>query len=383
MTAAVVRRQGPAVRPRRFGTVVRLALVLSLLAAASWWVVGTDDGSGRAGLDSVNGESSLDQYTIVYETRYADGDPVTERLRVERPFRSWVTSGASERATDAGTLSTSSDGDRWLTIEVPIATAGGDLRPHLVLDQAVADGLVEALDTRTVGDRECRAYRLGGPVSAGTLTPVGTVPGERADVCIDSLGLVLQETWWVDDAVVRTRTAVDIDVGVTAGVPSPVPGDAVVLPFEDGGGAVEVIDPEAETGFVEQWRPARLPSGFVFVDRWAVVPPALEARGPAGVPRTSELALVTDAWRRGPDLLVIDQGAARPGVGPPWDTDAAGTTVDLGAVGSGTLVLDLRMSEVRIRRPDDGFVRVAGTLPPDDLVAIARSLTRDRPGGQS
>lgn len=382
MTAAVVRRQGPAVRGGRFGTIAPVSLGVLLLAVAAWWVIGTDDESGGAGLGPVTGGSSLDEYTIVYETRYADGDPVTERLQVQRPFRSWVTSGSSHRATDAGTLSTSSDGGRWLTIEVPIATAGGDLRPYLVLDQAVADGLIEALDRRTVGGRECLAYRLGGPVSAGTLTPVDTVPGERADICVDDLGLVLHETWWIDDEVARTRVAVEIDIGATT-APERVPDDAVVLPFEDGGGAVEVIDPEADPGFVEHWRPGPLPPGFVFVDRWAVVPPALEAGGPSGVPRSADLALVTDAWRRGPDLLVIDQGAADPGVGPPWDEDAAGTRVELGEVGSGTIVLDLRMSEVRIRRPDDGFVRVAGTLPPEDLVAIARTLTRDGPGGQS
>jgi hypothetical protein len=73
-------------------------------------------------------------------------------------------------------------------------------------------------------------------------------------------------------------------------------------------------------------------------------------------------------WIRGGDVLVLDQGT-----GQPFQPGGRARPVDLGPLGQGEALLDLRSSEVRTT-DEAGYVRLFGTLLPDELAAIARTL---------
>jgi hypothetical protein len=353
------------------------AVAVAVVAAAGALLAGSGPGAapltgGAASGDDPSGVPT--EYVVTYEVTFEDGATHAERIAVSRPFRSEVRSGDTARISDAGVLATAGGDGSWLSIEVPIAPATADLRPDAVLADAVAAGHVEVRGRHRVAGTTCQEHRFGGPVASGSLTPVGTTPGEHADVCIDDRGLVLRERWVLHGRLVRERTATDVSVG-RARV-GDVPAEARHLSPEAGGGAVEAVAADHDPGFDERWS-VDVPAELSHVGRWLVVPPARERPDP-GHPRPTEVALVTDAWQRGADLVLLDQGATLPGVDPPWDDRPAATTVDLGAAGTAEVVWDLRATEVRIQRPDGGFVRLAGTLPPDELVAIARTLAPDR-----
>jgi hypothetical protein len=278
-------------------------------------------------------------YRIVYEVEGGGEEIVT----VRRPFLGRVElEGGAVRVSDAGVLATRSGGAEWARIEVPIALAVGDLRGDLV-------DVPEDAPQRTLAGRTCRVVD---------------------ELCIDDAGLVLAD---------ERRTAVSVDVDdEPADDLFDVPADAITLSFDAGGGAVEEIAVDGQPGFVETWTLSTVPAGFDHVARYAVAPPPLGAPVEStGMPRTADVALVTDVWVRGADVLLLDQGATVGGAPPPWSAARGEMDVELGELGRGTAVTDPRMNEVRATRPDDGFVRVAGTLPVRELVRIARSLERE------
>lgn len=58
-----------------------------------------------------------------------------------------------------------------------------------------------------------------------------------------------------------------------------------------------------------------------------------------------------------------------------------GVPVDLGALGDGQIVFTPQGASVEVEQPGGRFVRVSGTLPVRELVALARSL-REVEGSQ-
>ena len=55
--------------------------------------------------------------------------------------------------------------------------------------------------------------------------------------------------------------------------------------------------------------------------------------------------------------------------------------MELGSLGQGELILSMQASEVRAVVAHSHYVRIVGTVPPDDLVALALDL-HEVPGGQ-
>ena len=376
MTAVALRRVDPGRGHPRARRAVGGVLTAGL-AGGVLLLVGPDrdaDRPPRTGSAAV----ALD-HEITYRVTFADDTVVEETVAISRPFRSTIRSDDTGRVSDAGVLATAGGDGQWLEIEVPIAPASGDSRIDAVLDAAIASGHVEPGAERRIAGTTCREHRFGGPVSAGELTPVGAVPGEHADVCITDGGLVLRERWVVDGEVRRVREAVSVAVGPLDGSRFAVPSDARSLPFERGGGSTQPVADDHDAGFAEHWA-IDVPARFDHVGRWVVAPPSPRSLEPGEV-RGPEVALVSDAWVRGADLLVLDQGATMPGVSLPWDDRPVMERRDLGRAGTAQVAWDLRASEVRVVRPDGGFIRIAGTLPPDELAAIARTLTRTPPGG--
>ena len=76
---------------------------------------------------------------------------------------------------------------------------------------------------------------------------------------------------------------------------------------------------------------------------------------------------------RGPDLVVLDQGVGTGGA-TPFDERLTWRPIELATLGPAELGGDARMAEVRLRRPDGRFVRLAGTIPVAELEALAARL---------
>ena len=122
------------------------------------------------------------------------------------------------------------------------------------------------------------------------------------------------------------------------------------------------------------WEPAPPPPGFSHLGRFAVVAP----QPPTSSVRTSAtlVTAVDDVFVRGADALIIEQGQT--GAAP--FQPPSGTDIDLGRLGRGRLVLSATASSVTALPNRSSFVRVSGTVPPQELTVVARSLEPQPPG---
>lgn len=247
-------------------------------------------------------------------------------------------------------------------LAVPPALGTSDLRPDAALDEAVERGLVERREVREVAGRRCRVYRLGSSASDGTLVPVGTKPGEHADVCVDGQGLVLEEWWVQGEEPLRHRLAVEVDIGPVDD-DFTLDGERVPLlpPTEGSVEATDRVDVEVELPD---------PPGFRPLGRYAVTAAQLRQPGAAATPEP--VTTLVDVWTRGPDFLALDQGRLQIEPAP------HGIAVEIPDLGPGELLLDLRATELRFTTASGATVRLYGTLPPGQLLDLAATL---RPAG--
>ncbi len=357
----------------------RVAIAVLVLAAALVGC-GDDDSGDGDGLPEV-GEGIPEAYRIVYEVVTPDARGTEERT-VHRPFDARVVqrdaAGAvtAERWSTLGVLVTRSQGADAVRIDTAVAPAASDVRPERFTDRLVEAGRLEERTGGRVRGRACVRVAEASDVLTAVDPGAEGEAGEPISVpvtverCVDDQGLVLEERWTTRAGErVLTKRAVELELGDN--VPTIEVPDATPLPAEQGNGAVREIDADERPPFVEAWeRP--VPDGFTFVGRYAVSPARLSTSSSA-VPGEADLALYTDVWRRGPDVIMLDQGAADGGA-TPFDPETALGPVELAGIGPAELAVDVRIAEVRLTRPVGGFVRVAGTIDPDDLVALAGNL---------
>lgn len=350
-----------------------VAVVVAIIVAIS---VGGDSGSGGGGgsaqLPAVDGERPPTDYRIVY--RLTTPDAVTEEeLVVHRPFGAHVINrdgdGAvtAERWSSLGRLVTRSQGAEAVRIDTAVATSASDLRPERFAGPLIeAKKATRAATESSVGGRRCR-----------TVTETSTVPSASGDTlpvtidrCVDAVGLVLEERWTTQAGdVVLTKRARVLELGDD--VPELDVPDAAPLSDAAGNGAVREVGADEPPPFAETFA-LEVPDDFTFVGRYAVVPARFSSGVPGGEVPPTDVALYTDVWRRGPDVVLLDQGATK-GEPAPFNPNTRIGTVDLGPLGQGELGVDLRGGEVRLTRPDSGFVRLSGTIPLDELIALATS----------
>jgi hypothetical protein len=363
----------------------RLALVFVGLLVAAGAVTGVvmarSGGGGTDGLPAIDGAEPPLSYRIVYDVITPDAQSSEERV-VHRPFGARVTTRdrdgnvTSERWSELGSLVTRSPGAPATSIATAVAPAASDLRPDEFTEQLVeAERLVRGAETEVRG-RACRSYKEAS--TAGTLPgeggpavgDVGTVP-VVIDRCIDAIGLVLEERWTTAGGErVLTKRASTLELGDdVAAIEIP---EAEPLALEQGNGSIREVDDDATPPFPEVFALPE-PDGFTFVGRYAVTPPRLGG-GAGSVPDEPDVTLYTDVWRRGGDLLLFDQGASSSGR-LPFDDGTGIEDLELPGLGAATLAVDLRGGEVRLTRPDGGFVRIAGTIPLDELRDLAATIT--------
>jgi hypothetical protein len=333
--------------------------VLALVAAC-----GGDGDTG--GLPEVEGGGAPSAYRLLYEVTTPDGRGREEHV-VRRPFEGAVTEFdaggevVAQRLSRLGLLVTVQDGETT-AVETALAPAVGDLRPDRFAPALLEAGRLHEAGDGEVGGRPCR--RLVQPEEIRAAEGQGRTVPVRITRCVDAVGLVLEERITTRSGqALRTARAVELEVG--ADVPSVEVPEVEPLPAERGGGSVEALTGERPA--IVSWR-IRPPRGFERVGSY-LVEQATVASGSTG----GRLSLVTEAWRRGPDLLLLDQGRATGG-GTPFDPATAVEDLQLAGVGPAVLAVDPRWAEVRLAGTEGGFLRLAGTLPVDDLVAVAGTL---------
>ena len=322
---------------------------------------------------------------LVYQVRSPGNADISEQLWVRRPFQSRLETYAgprpgpvrSETETGLRHNATRSGDAAPVVITRPPGLAGADLRVDPVLGDAVAAGLLERREWRRVLDRPCQVFRAGASVSSGELRHPAP-GGEYADVCVDRAGHVLEEWWLGDDRrPIQQRLAVEIEDGL------PIADDffrlptTPTVPADQGAGSVKAISGDSKPPEAEFYVLDNPPGGFAYQGRFTVVPAQAGLLDPTQ--RNSIMASVADVWLRGADFLVVDQGGTLGGK-PAFEYAEHTKKVDLGPLGQGEERPSFVGSEVRVVLPTGRHVRVHGTLPMRDLVAIARSL-RATPGG--
>jgi hypothetical protein len=145
----------------------------------------------------------------------------------------------------------------------------------------------------------------------------------------------------------------------------------------EGAGSVIAVAPDSRPPDAEFYALDTPPAGFELRGRYTVVPPQAGLLDEAQ--RSSLVASIADVWTRGTDVLVVDQGGALNNQ-PTFTMQPHTKRVDLGALGQGEEVPGMAGNEVRVIVSGGRHVRVYGSLPIRELVAVARAL-HAVPGG--
>lgn len=382
-------------RPSLRGALVAAAVVavISVLVGVGVALRGEDSGDAderdveereevleREGSEEVAGGDVLEitdepeSYRITYRVTERGGGPQTEELVVVRPFWSEVvTRGPSGDIVNR---------QRWAfgrvhTVDGPIFAVGPtvpatDLRIAPVLEDALAADLLDRREQREVAGRRCQVYRAWASVVAGTLPAEREEDPEYADVCVDERGLIIEEWWVVKGDALRQRVAIDVVEDAPLALIEAWANHDPTMEIDRGGGSVlRVRDDSAPPGpFFTVPAP---PDGFRHVGRFSVIPPQADAFDEDTGRGGSLLASTADVWQRGVDIVVLDQGGTLGGL-EVYTPDPDNRLVELPGLGSAEIVVSLNATEIRVQRPGGKFVRVLGTLAPDDLLDVARSL---------
>lgn len=367
-------------RRRALAAIVVLALVVVVVVTL---VRDSGDDDGRAASRVVETDPAFtvgtrdEPYRIVYRLDDLSDDRVeasTDEVWVRPPFDSRLETSVDGELQ--GVQISTIDRLRLGSLDEPLVIARvpglavSDVRvAPLTGDDAVGSDLLERREQREVVGRRCQVFRSGTLLGAGPLVPI--TPAEHADSCIDEEGLLLEEVLYRNGQPTLHRIAREVDLEPRLDPDLFDPGE-ITLPADGGGGSARPVDPE-EPAFGPFWTlPGNEPpDGFDRVGRLAVIPPQAERF--ANLADPAIIAGTADVFVRDADFVVVYQGGTFGQVEafPPTPGAAA---VDGGALGRGELLPGAVGTELRFSQPGGRFVHVVGSLAPDDLRTIARSL---------
>jgi len=361
------------------GLVAVILAVTAIVAGVPPWLAGRSPSpEGKVPLPRPDGVPIA--YHVVY--RVTTGSVVsTEELWVHRPFEAedLTFSGTAGQGQPLSSIVTRLGrqlvraGGTPGVFEPSPAPASFDVRLDAVATSAISTRALVALGDRVVAGRDCRVYRSARSLSSTTLAGAPTA-ADHVDSCVDSQGVLLEERRVVKGKLVQERRAVTVGVG--AGVSHSYVTTGTHIPFNQGGGTVVTISDSSRPPGSPFWELPRPPAGFAHLGRFAVVPPQ-----PGAAQGPSKAALVTaidDVFVHGADAVIVEQGQT---VGAaPFRPPAEGTDVETGRLGRGRLVLSATASSVTLLTNRSSFVRVSGTVPPQQLTEVASSLVQQPPG---
>ena len=310
-------------------------------------------------------------YRAVYRAETYQGAELTvatEEVAVQRPFDGRVAilegeppGGASRfegRSTFGVYANYAEGGAVQAAADAPVA-ALGDIRLTASLVELGRQGLFVMGDRRRakVGGetRECQTYRTGSPLQSQKITaPTET---DYVDVCLDSTGLILEELVIAGGNLTQRLIATSLEPDPDLD-PALFRIDAEKVGPDKGGAIVTEVD-RSTAPAPGYWTPATNPAGFSHQGRYKVE-------------RTSTSWV--DVYVRGIDLITIRQGA--PAAEPDMSEVGAGTDVDLGALGAGTLLLRTNGPTLVAHPGAEAFVHVTGTVSPADVQVVASTLRK-------
>jgi hypothetical protein len=359
---------------------VALVVVLVLVAACS----GDDDDDaratppetiGRSGSVEVDTPTSVDvvdvpqSYAVTYAIEEQDGDAVrstSAELLVDRPYRSRLETLDAKgkrvalRVVDFGTTDQQQAGEGAKTFMPVPGPSPDDIRGDRL---GAGDG-----EVRTVADRLCQVHHFGAPVLAGRV-----IKGDTTETCIDADGIVLEEVVTAEDGVTSRWLATDVDTAPAIDDAAFHIDGAEAVPAGEGGGSVQEVEPDSTTPGTFYVLDAP-PAGFTHRGRYAVVPPQ-EARPDDENTRAHVVAGVADVYERGIDVVVVEQGGTL-GQVTPFGAEPNRDTIDSlpNVPGVADLGPTIHGSELRVLIPPGRYVKVSGTVPADEVLAIAKML---------
>ena len=379
----------PTARRRRHrGTALAVGVAVVALAAAGSILTAALSGGSTATVATFLTPTS---YHVTYTVTTAHVGTSTEQLWVRRPFDSvdMTYDGPGPGAAPSLTLVyrlgvqvlKAANAAAGL-LHVPAAAAPADIRADVVVPAALRAHELKAVGRATELGRSCRVFRSAAPLHAGPL-PLLRAGSSYVDTCIDRAGIVLRETQVSDGRVLSDRRAVQVQTGAAALAGASFELTGTPTPFDSGGGAFTPLTLTSRPPG-SSWALRRLPSGFHHLGRFAVVPPQpqLFGQGVGGSSMGLPGGLVTemdDVFVRGADVVVLQQGSTINGAAFRPPDNSVG--VDLGPLGRGQLLVAGNGTTL-VAEPGNGngFVRLSGTLPTTDLVALMRGLAK-QPGG--
>lgn len=212
--------------------------------------------------------------------------------------------------------------------------------------------------TETLAGRRCQVYRFSEPPDGAVTKLSGTK--EHDDLCLDSSGLELGETWTLGGRVVEVRRAVRVTVGL---VRSPVSPTSSALPSDAAGTASPDRHPQT---FLPT---PPTPAGFHALEPESFVEP-----GPEGEEQDAAAEIVW-AFAKGPDVVTVEAGTSGSGQLPWADEPTVTEPVHLTGLGSGESALRSDGAEIRIDEGDGQWIRIRGSVPLKGLIAYASTLS--------
>ncbi len=189
------------------------AAVLAVAGGVTGWQL-TSSGGGTVPAPTV----TLSAYRVVYEQTAPNTPTLRDVREVKRPFDGRAVMLTADGTLSSGTLTTGDGGylyvnaaeKGWARVQGGLHRAAGDQNAAPALAFGAAHGLVQVRGHGRVLGRACTWARTGGPAGSPLARPT---TANHADMCVDdATGLVLEERWTLDGALVRTRRAVELDL---------------------------------------------------------------------------------------------------------------------------------------------------------------------------
>jgi hypothetical protein len=320
---------------------------------------------------STVGSHRTGAYRVVYNQQESlnGGTHHWEVLSVRRPFESadlvYNTTGPPSPADHPSSGSVSTEDRLYSVDDSGLHDVGGRQPGTPSGDQDLVTQLPDMLrrglahdtgQSQRVAGRSCRTYRLLEP-------PVGPIrslrgPSEHDELCLDGDGLVLSETWTLDDRIVLQRTATAV---MMSGVSLP-PIAGASPPKGNTSHVVADADPH---GLVV--RPLPPPSFRAVSPVQFALPDPLNPSSPIA---TS----VVWTYVGGADVVSVEAGQERPGQLPWQANDTITEPVQLVGLGPAQSAIRSDGAEIRVDLGGGRWVRVHGTIPLTTLVHYADAL---------
>ena len=274
---------------------------------------------------------SIAGFHVVYRIEiHAQGTEVTRReIDVRRPFDSrdltYAENGTAPVSgfVSAGTRLYGVNGASVLDYGDRVAaSAPGDYRFLPILHDLVRLHLAKKAAAGRVAGRTCDVYRFGQPLG----DPIQREKaGEYANLCIDRVGLVLSERWYLKGKLLRDMRAVSVEAQVPPESTFAVPSGPVTPNPTDVGVVQPLPLSKVPSTGLPYWVAPAPPWGFALTGRSRVV----TTNSAGGAPEVTDIAYI-DSYTRGSDVIEVvhrELSAA----GPPGDGSERVDTDRLGA----------------------------------------------------